>query len=92
METLFLCDCGKNKACKKKGCQRYCRLTDKIEAAKLDESGQPIIAYILDDDYDLYRKRTIAINNLASNVSIAISIAGLAFSITAIVLKLVLKA
>lgn len=43
--ALYLCDPSKNVTCQKSICQSQCVLTTKVEYAKADADGSPIIVY-----------------------------------------------
>ena len=43
--ALYLCDPSKNLTCQKSICQSQCVLTTKVEYAKADADGSPIIVY-----------------------------------------------
>lgn len=44
--TAYECDPEKNVSCPKDYCQKECRNTTRLEFAKLDEDGQPIVSEV----------------------------------------------
>lgn len=46
-KTLYLCDPSKNKECTKQTCQIKCKVTTKVEFAKLDNNGKPVFKIVV---------------------------------------------
>lgn len=45
MGTIYICNPGLNKSCKKKLCGKECTLTRLEQYAQRDEFGRPIVVY-----------------------------------------------